>query len=444
MRIRVAILAAALVIIAGTESSRAYSLLGIQWPSSTAIIMQLQLGSSSPLSDGSTDWNASMDAALSAWNGVLSGSGESFQSVLGSSAAVAQHNSLNNVFFSNDVYGSAWGAGVLAITLTTYQVPSNISIESDMLFNQTLQWDSYRGNLRSRSGSPLYDIRRVALHESGHVLGLDHPDQHAQTVAAIMNSTISNLDSLQTDDIDGAHAIYGGTGGGGGGGGTGGGPGVGGGTHPMPPGNNPPTVSLTCSPCSVGPGATSELTANASDAEGDALFYSWSTQSGRFTTSTTAKTTWTAPNQPTSNVVTVYVQDSRGGLATASVTLQVVVQNSLAAGAQMLPGESLTSANRQFRLLYQLDGNLVLYDDSSHVAVWSSVTSGMAAGRVSMQPDGNLVVYDAAGQFHWATSTSGSTGARMMLQNDGNMVIYDAANAVVWDRVSNPFGISAP
>jgi hypothetical protein len=54
------------------------------------------------------------------------------------------------------------------------------------------------------------DFHRVALHEFGHVLGLDHPDQASpkQTVNAVMNSVISNTDSLQADDIDGAKSIY--------------------------------------------------------------------------------------------------------------------------------------------------------------------------------------------------------------------------------------------
>jgi predicted Zn-dependent protease len=51
-------------------------------------------------------------------------------------------------------------------------------------------------------------MQRVALHEFGHVLGLDHPDDHGQIVTAIMNSRASNVDALQRDDIEGVAAIY--------------------------------------------------------------------------------------------------------------------------------------------------------------------------------------------------------------------------------------------
>jgi hypothetical protein len=47
------------------------------------------------------------------------------------------------------------------------------------------------------------------LHEFGHVVGLDHPDQFGQHVAAIMNSVISSTDTLQADDINGGKSIYG-------------------------------------------------------------------------------------------------------------------------------------------------------------------------------------------------------------------------------------------
>src|SRR5690606_20196633 len=57
---------------------------------------------------------------------------------------------------------------------------------------------------RLNGNTPEYDFRRIALHELGHVLGLDHDD----TQTAIMNSRIGNLFSLQQDDINGTDALY--------------------------------------------------------------------------------------------------------------------------------------------------------------------------------------------------------------------------------------------
>jgi hypothetical protein len=46
------------------------------------------------------------------------------------------------------------------------------------------------------------------MHEFGHMLGLDHPDDFGQSVSAIMNRRVSDLDTLQADDIAGVNAIY--------------------------------------------------------------------------------------------------------------------------------------------------------------------------------------------------------------------------------------------
>jgi len=190
----------------GASAVHAYTLTGSHWYGST-ITMQLQLGAaSSALTDGSASWGVAAEDALATWNNQINAT--RFTVVRDSTAAIAQGNRQNNVFFSNDVYGQAWGSGVLAVTLT-FTSGGTQSVECDVLFNKTLSWDSYRGSQRYTSSGAVYDFHRVAMHEFGHVLGLDHPDQAGQSVTAIMNSRISNLDTLAADDITGAQSIYG-------------------------------------------------------------------------------------------------------------------------------------------------------------------------------------------------------------------------------------------
>jgi predicted Zn-dependent protease len=196
----------AAVLLGGACAANAYVLLGYHWTHSP-VTMQLQLGpASTALSDGSASWGASAEDALATWNSKIGAI--SFAVVRDSTATKAQGNGINNVFFSSSVYGQAWGSGVLAVTLT-YTSSATQTSECDVLFNSNLSWDSYRGSLRYGSTGTVFDFHRVALHEFGHVLGLDHPDQNNQSVVAIMNSTVSNLDALATDDIAGAQSIYG-------------------------------------------------------------------------------------------------------------------------------------------------------------------------------------------------------------------------------------------
>lgn len=199
------ILISALVALAANRAG-AFATNGGSWPSGE-IPMQLQLGIvAKPLTDGATSWNTVAESALSEWNAQLTRS--QFTVVRDSAAAQSQGNRLNNVFFSSTVYGQDWGAGVLGVTLTQRSGRSTTT-EADVLFNSTRLWDSYRGPLRNSLNAAV-DFRRVALHEFGHVLGLDHPDQArpAQTVSAVMNSIVSNTETLTADDIAGVKALY--------------------------------------------------------------------------------------------------------------------------------------------------------------------------------------------------------------------------------------------
>lgn len=172
------------------------------------IPMHLQMGAAPTVFiDGTGDWDAIAMNALNAWNVVLKG--VSFVPMPDPNHDAAMQDGANNVIFGDDVYGEPFADGVLAITLTAYTDPDNVIVETDVVFNRKIGWNSYRGNLRpAAGGGTQYDIGRIALHEFGHVLGLGHPDDHGQTVPAIMNSRASNLDVLQQDDIDGVATIY--------------------------------------------------------------------------------------------------------------------------------------------------------------------------------------------------------------------------------------------
>jgi hypothetical protein len=88
--------------------------------------------------------------------------------------------------------------------------------------------------------------------------------------------------------------------------------------------------------------------------------------------------------------------------------------------------EALVSGNGQYQLLYQLDGNLVVYGLEG--ATWSSGTEGHSVGSLEMQGDGNLVLYDANGRPLRATRTEGNPGAMVQLQDDGKLVVYADPN----------------
>ncbi len=179
-------------------STHAYSLLGYKW-SQSRVTMNLRLGSTSfprPAIDGSTTWNAAVRPALSTWNTKMRNMQLAVGSASGQRAAL---DGRNYAFFAASAYGQSLGSRVLAVTLTWYS--GRRAVDSDVVFNTRFRWNSYRGNLRSGA----YDIRRVAIHEFGHVLGLGHSSRSG----AIMQPYISNQDRLGADDIAGAQRLYG-------------------------------------------------------------------------------------------------------------------------------------------------------------------------------------------------------------------------------------------
>jgi len=177
--------------------------LPIKWAPGN-IPIRIMVDNATMLSDGNTR-ATSIQAALTdpsrGWNHVL-GNVQFVPAIVGVGNG-ADGNHINEVFFASSPYGMSWDSNTLAVTTTWYS--SNQRSEADTIFNTQWVWDSYRGNLHSG----VVDVQRVALHELGHNLGLDHPDDAGQSVTAVMNSHTSNVDSLTADDITGAQQLYG-------------------------------------------------------------------------------------------------------------------------------------------------------------------------------------------------------------------------------------------
>jgi PKD domain/Matrixin len=206
---RTSLLAVGIAIAAAIAAPRlasGFCLLDLRWAGGV-VTMSHNFPATQRLLNGTTTWAANTDFAMNEWSAVTT----RFRFVSGGAVTVGQSTSdgINNMVFADNVGGDAFSDEVLAITVTRTD-SSGVAVESDIVFNDRVNWDAYEGPIRSGfDGRPLFDIRRVTLHELGHVLGLDHPDAVCnQTVESVMNARTNDTERVTNDDRNGVSFIY--------------------------------------------------------------------------------------------------------------------------------------------------------------------------------------------------------------------------------------------
>ena len=152
------------------------------------------------------DYNAIVKKAMDQWNAV----GTPLHFRIGSAPAQpCDNDGVNAAGWRQLTCGNAEYGDALAVTVRNFRFNSNTGLwemkDADIIVDPSRPWiPSIAGPISS-----VQDFRRVILHELGHVIGLEHPDEAGQSVDAIMNSSVSNIETLQDDDIRGITFLYG-------------------------------------------------------------------------------------------------------------------------------------------------------------------------------------------------------------------------------------------
>lgn len=104
-------------------------------------------------------------------------------------------------------------------------------------------------------------------------------------------------------------------------------------------------------------------------------------------------------------------------------------RTSLFTGQYLLPGQQITSPNGRYWLLFQYNGDVMVWCRDGRLLFYTGSRGG---ARLILQADGNLVAYRSDGTAVWASGTWRDGPSRLDVQDDGNVVLYRADGTASW------------
>jgi hypothetical protein len=160
-------------------------------------------------------------------------------------------------------------------------------------------------------------------------------------------------------------------------------------------------------------------------------------------------TTISFPAHTMARYVRIELPGSNKVLSLAEVEVNALVQVASFCPMILMPGVWCYSPNKEWGLVYQTDGNLVLYNTTGTGAPkWASGTSGSTVGHVQVGVKG-LKVLNANSNEQWSAVPSDSTiPSGVQVLDDGNFVVWKAgvepgsAEQVISNILYAPFDVT--
>ena len=212
--------------------------------------------------------------------------------------------------------------------------------------------------------------------------------------------------------------------------------------HITVPPNQPPDVSVAPTSAVVNGGGLLRLDGSATDPEGQAMTYTWSSGGGTFANASALDTTWRAPVATSSEqrfVLTLTVTDSGGESATVTVDVTVPDQTNEApavaattsqnrvngGGSVRLDGNATDPQGDRMTYAWTSDGGGTFTNASAVDTIWTAPPADTSDRQITL----TLTVTDSNG-----ASSTATVGVIVLANQPPRVMVSPTAATVAWSQ----------